>query len=97
MPVDLSASRSAVDAPWAMPGMRVAEALGVDVATGLTAAEAASRLSATGPNDLPTEPPRSVLQSVLAELRETMIVVLLGAALLTSVTGDLADCAVICW
>ena len=95
MPVDLSAPRSAVDAPWAMPGMQVAEALGVDVATGLTAAEAASRLSATGPNDLPTEPPRSVLQSVLSELRETMIVVLLGAAVLTAVTGDLADCAVI--
>ena len=95
MPVDLSTPGGAVDAPWAMPGMHVAEALSVDVATGLTAPEAASRLSTTGPNDLPMEPPRSLLHSVLSELRETMIVVLLGAALLTAVTGDLADCAVI--
>jgi P-type Ca2+ transporter type 2C len=32
---------------------------------------------------------------VLAELRETMIIVLLVAAVLTAVTGDLTDCAVI--
>ncbi len=95
MSVDLSTPRSAVGPPWTLPGMHVAEALGVDIATGLATTEAASRLSTTGPNDLPTEPPRSVLQSVLAELRETMILVLLGAAVLTAVTGDLADCAVI--
>jgi Ca2+-transporting ATPase len=41
------------------------------------------------------EPPRSVLQSVLAQLGQTMIVVLLAAAVLTAVIGDLADCAVI--
>ena len=95
MPVDLSVSRTAVDAPWAMPAAHVAEAVGVDVATGLSAREAVSRLSATGPNDLPAEPRRSVLRSVLSELRETMIIVLLAAAVLTAVTGDLTDCAVI--
>lgn len=95
MPVDLSLPRDAVDAPWAMPAAQVAGQLGVDVTTGLTASEAADRLRAAGPNDLPQEPPRSLLRSVLAQLRETMIVVLLVAAVLTAVTGDLADCAVI--
>ncbi len=95
MPVDLSVPRNAVDAPWAMPAAQVAAALGVDVATGLTASEAADRLITAGPNDLPREPIRSVLRSVLAQLRETMIVVLLVAAVLTAVTGDFTDCAVI--
>jgi|SRR6185312_1586946 magnesium-transporting ATPase (P-type) len=74
---------------------QVAAALGVDVTTGLTASEAADRLSTAGPNDLPQEPPRSLLRSVFAQLRETMIVVLLVAAVLTAATGDLADCVVI--
>jgi Ca2+-transporting ATPase len=62
---------------------------------GLDDYEAAARLAAHGPDDLPHEPPRSLASSVLAQLRETMILVLLGAAVLTAVTGDLADCAVI--
>jgi Ca2+-transporting ATPase len=73
----------------------MAEECGIDVTTGLTASEAAARLAIAGPNELPREPPRSVLRSVLAQLRETMIVVLLVAAVLTAATGDLADCAVI--
>jgi Ca2+-transporting ATPase len=36
-----------------------------------------------------------LVHSILAQLRETMIVVLLVAAVLTAVTGDFTDCAVI--
>ena len=50
-----------------MPAAHLAEALSVDIAIGLTGAQAANRLAAAGPNDLPTEPPRSVPQSVLSD------------------------------
>ncbi len=70
-------------------------ALGVDPACGFDDGEAATRLAATGANELPRDPPRSLLHSVLAQLRETMILVLLMAAALTAATGDLTDCAVI--
>ncbi|WP_211261646.1 cation-translocating P-type ATPase [Pseudonocardia acaciae] len=81
--------------PWTAPADEVAAALGVRPERGLTEAEAAMRLRAAGPNDLPTEPPRGLLSSIGAQLRETMILVLLGASVLTAVIGDLADCAVI--
>jgi P-type Ca2+ transporter type 2C len=81
--------------PWTVPGAKVAADLRVNPELGLTEAEAATRLRAAGPNDLPTEPPRSPLRSIGSQLRETMIMVLLGAAVLTAAVGDLADCVVI--
>ncbi|MEK6439083.1 cation-translocating P-type ATPase [Pseudonocardia sp. T1-2H] len=84
-----------LDRPWSTSGAEVARTLGTDRLVGLTTAEATARLHTAGPNDLPHEPPRRLLTSVLAQLRETMILVLLGAAALTAATGDLADCAVI--
>lgn len=84
-----------VPAPWSLAATDVAARLGTDPGWGLTAAEAGTRLAVAGPNDLPHEPPRSLAGSVLAQLRETMILVLLVAAGLTAAVGDLADCAVI--
>ncbi|MBN9101044.1 MAG: cation-transporting P-type ATPase [Pseudonocardia sp.] len=81
--------------PWAAASAAVAAAVDTDPARGLDDADAAARLASTGPNEVPREPPRSLLHSVLAQLRETMILVLLGAAVLTAATGDLADCVVI--
>ncbi|WP_245645816.1 cation-translocating P-type ATPase [Pseudonocardia acaciae] len=81
--------------PWTLPATDVATVLGVDPELGLSEPEAAARLRAVGPNDLPSEPPRSLLGSIGGQLRETMILVLLGAAVLTGAIGDLADCAVI--
>ena len=73
----------------------VARALGVDPARVLPEDEAVRRRARVGDNTVPTEPPRSLVHSVLGELRETMILVLLAAAALTAVTGDLTDCVVI--
>lgn len=81
--------------PWSVPAPAVARELGVDPGAGLDPAEAVARLRVHGPNDLPREPPRRLLSSIAGQLRETMILVLLGAAALTAVTGDFADCAVI--
>ena len=82
-------------APWALSAIEVAAGAGVDPAIGLTDSEANHRLAATGPNVITTERARSLGASILAQLRETMILVLLGAAVLTAATGDLADMAVI--
>ena len=84
-----------MEAPWARPAEAVIVAAGVDPTRGLSSAEAARRLTEHGRNDLPAEPPRTLLASVLGQLRETMILVLLAAAALTAIIGDLADCAVI--
>ncbi len=81
--------------PWARPVDEVLAELATDPTVGLTGERAAARLAANGPNELPAEPTRSLARSVAAQLRETMILVLLGAAALTAATGDLADCAVI--
>ncbi|MGY1669846.1 cation-translocating P-type ATPase [Geodermatophilus sp. SYSU D00710] len=68
---------------------------GVDSSTGLADAEAAARLAVDGPNEVATDPPVSLLRSVVAELRDTLILVLLAAAVLTAATGDLVDTLVI--
>jgi Ca2+-transporting ATPase len=84
-----------VAAPWSLAAADVAARLRTSPGRGLATAEALARLALVGPNDLPHEPPRTLAGSVLAQLRETMILVLLGAAALTAAVGDLADCAVI--
>jgi Ca2+-transporting ATPase len=81
--------------PWARHADAVVAASATDPVAGLTAEEAGRRLAATGPNVIETERSRSLLSSVLAQLRETMIVVLLAAAALTVAIGDLSDAAVI--
>jgi Ca2+-transporting ATPase len=48
---------------------------------GLTAQEAARRLAADGPNELPSERPRNLWQQTWDVIREPMIVLLLAAGL----------------
>ncbi|RBY87745.1 cation-translocating P-type ATPase [Blastococcus sp. TF02A-30] len=82
-------------APWARPSREVLAAAGVDPRAGLPAGEAAARLAAEGPNEVRTRRPVSLLGSILAQLRDTLILLLLGAAVLTAAVGDVVDCAVI--
>jgi Ca2+-transporting ATPase len=93
-------TQDALDGPpcvdaFARDAPAVARVLAVDPACGLTEDEAVRRRTRVGDNTVPTEPPRSLVRSVVAELRETMILVLLAAAVLTAVSGDFTDCAVI--
>ncbi|MEU4330019.1 cation-translocating P-type ATPase [Nonomuraea dietziae] len=62
---------------------------------GLSSAEAALLLERDGPNLLPGKPPVPLWRRIAAQLRDPLIVVLLVAAALTLVTGDLTDMAVI--
>ncbi|WP_433519328.1 cation-translocating P-type ATPase [Nonomuraea sp. CA-143628] len=63
--------------------------------SGLSSAEAATRLERDGANLLPQKPPVPLWRRVLTQLRDPLIVVLLVAAALTIVTGDWTDTAVI--
>jgi len=65
------------------------------VTPGLTAADAARRLHATGPNEIRQVGRISRWASIGAQLRDPLVVVLLAACALTLLTGDLTDAAVI--
>lgn len=62
---------------------------------GLSTTEAADRLACLGPNTVTHARPTPVWMRVVAQLRDPLILVLLAAAALTTLTGDLADTAVI--
>jgi Ca2+-transporting ATPase len=62
---------------------------------GLTEGEAARRLTEHGPNTTAVPEPPSALFRVMEQLRDPMILLLLGAAVLTATLHDVADLAVI--
>jgi P-type Ca2+ transporter type 2C len=58
---------------------------------GLSAVQAASHLSLHGRNEMPATPPRSLAQMTLAVLTEPMFLLLILAAVLYLILGDLAE------
>ncbi|MGW4161010.1 cation-translocating P-type ATPase [Streptomyces sp. NPDC004788] len=64
-------------------------------ATGLTATEAARRLAEDGPNEVSARKPVRLRSRVLAQVRDPLIMVLLGAVALTLAIGDHPDAIVI--
>ncbi|MYV65525.1 HAD-IC family P-type ATPase, partial [Streptomyces sp. SID2131] len=62
---------------------------------GLTEVEAARRLAAAGPNEVAARKPVRLRGRILAQLRDPLIMVLLGAVVLTLAIGDHADAIVI--
>jgi Ca2+-transporting ATPase len=73
----------------------VAERLQVDPGQGLSAAEAARRQQQHGANRLAAQPPRAVWLKFLDQFRSLLILVLLGAAAVAGIVGDLKDTLVI--
>ncbi|MGD8405007.1 MAG: cation-translocating P-type ATPase [Anaerolineales bacterium] len=67
------------------------EQLDTNKETGLTASEAAARLSQHGPNELVEKGGRSPLQIFWAQLTETMVLILIVAALAAGALGDTKD------
>jgi P-type Ca2+ transporter type 2C len=80
---------------WALSQAEVAGQQGVDPAMGLDPGTAAVRLQRDGPNEVPMHAPAPLWRSVVAQLRDTLVLVLLAAAVLTALTGDVVDTAVI--
>src|SRR4249919_1979160 len=70
---------------YAIDPEQVANTLGVDVDTGLSAAEAAERLRRDGPNALPEEKPPSRLRRLLGQYTSYMQIILVGASVVSLV------------
>jgi Ca2+-transporting ATPase len=89
-------SRSPAGIPWwELPADEVAARLGSDPHTGLTPDQAARRLRADGPNQLQAAKTRPAWRLFAAQFANTVIMVLLAAAVVTAVVGDLKDTVVI--
>ena len=81
--------------PWTIDGTAVAASLATDPALGLTAADAAERLARFGPNELVERGRKPTWRLFAEQFTNTMIVVLMIAAVVTALIGDLKDTAVI--
>jgi len=66
-----------------------------DSARGLSAAEAQARLEQDGPNALPVTEARSHWAVIVEVIREPMFALLIGAAVLYALIGDLGEAAVL--
>ncbi len=71
------------------------EASGVDPAHGLSIADAEQRLVVHGANRLAEPPPRSPWLLFLEQFKSVLILILIGAALLAGMIGDIKDAVVI--
>src|ERR1700754_525673 len=67
----------------------------VNQATGLSEAEAASRLARFGPNELRAHKRKSILQMFLDQLKDALIYVLFGAVVITFCMGEYIDAVII--
>ena len=67
----------------------------VDVRQGLSVAEVEGRLARNGPNRLAEKPPRSAWLRLSDQFKSTLILILIAAAALAYVVGDLKDAVVI--
>ena len=81
--------------PWALGAAEVAEALDVAPAGGLSGAEAARRLGASGPNEIAEAPRRAAWLRLAMQFANTLSGVLAAAAVVTAAIGDLKDTVVI--
>src|SRR5690606_34507942 len=70
-------------APWAAPADDVVAELGTDVVTGLSREAAARRLAEVGPNVLDEAAPVPRWRKLLAQLRDPLIYLLLGAVVVS--------------
>jgi P-type Ca2+ transporter type 2C len=85
----------ALDAPHALEASAVCDALGVEPDRGLGDPEAEARLAREGPNVLPDAPPPGLISLVVRQFRDALVLLLVGAALLSFGLGDWLDGVVI--
>lgn len=67
------------------PGEKVLKQLGVNPKVGLSAAEAEKRLEIHGRNELPKSPPKSILEAIAEQFKDILVLILLGAAIVSFV------------
>ena len=88
-PTASAATADSPPAPFAESPEAVAAAHGTDLAEGLTGAEAARRLAEDGPNELPSTPPEPAWKRLLAQFRDPLVYLLLGAIVVSAITWAL--------
>src|SRR5687768_16951762 len=93
MTQQLTEARLTVDRPWAQPADDVLAHLGADAA-GLSTASARERLALAGPNRLPEPVRRPAVVRFLSHFNDTLIYILLGAAVIKALMGDWVDFSV---
>lgn len=82
--------------PWfALPAAEVAETLQVDPQRGLSTREVEDRRQKYGINALKEKPPRSILSMFIDQLKETLILILIAAAVVSGALGEWIDSIVI--
>jgi len=81
--------------PYARDANDVVAELGSDSATGLTAAEAAQRLSRYGPNQVTSEKPPSVWEVALGQLRDPMNIMLIFVTVASVVIGEVSTAVIV--
>lgn len=84
-----------LQAPHALDVETVLAALAVDPRTGIIPAERRRRRTLYGDNRLAETPPRPAWRRYADQFRSLLIGVLIGAAMLAAVVGDLLDAGVI--
>jgi P-type Ca2+ transporter type 2C len=67
----------------------------IEALRGLSGEEAEARLAASGPNELPSEPPVGALEVLVHQLTNSMVALLAGAAVISIAIGEALDAAVI--
>ena len=92
---DSPLAESATPAWHAMPVDDVLARHTVDATKGLAEEEAAARLLRHGPNRLREHPGRSTLARFLSQLKEPLVLVLIGSGIVTSALGEWVDSSVI--
>lgn len=81
--------------PWAVPPDQVLTDLGVDSKRGLTAEEAQRRAGQFGPNQLPEQASVGWRQLLVRQFRDVLVVILLIAAAVSVIAGELTDAVTI--
>lgn len=85
-----AASPATGKAPYALAAGAVVAAAGSDSSSGLSATEAAARLSSYGPNEIPAEKPPSMWAVAAQQLRDPMNIMLIAVVVVSLVIGELS-------
>src|SRR3990172_5469070 len=92
---EVGGNQPTIDRPWAIEAEAVAQALGTDLASGLSRTEVPLRLGPHRRNEVLERGHKPPWRLLVEQFTNTMIVVLMIAAIVTAIIGDLKDTIVI--
>ncbi|NLK09255.1 MAG: calcium-translocating P-type ATPase, SERCA-type [Firmicutes bacterium] len=78
-----------------MTAAKTADSLETDLQQGLTSSQAAKRLRQFGPNELKGDSGQSLFSLIAAQFQDVMVLILIGAAVVSILMGEVTDTIVI--